>query len=137
MDADGREWGNPLRWGVDRFPPASRMCGGARERVFGKDHRPGVMPALASGPGFGPQMINPRAEGPIHRFRSGMPDMKPGFQPSIRAGAEFLWRCHRLVSGRAIGARTNRAFGPRTNGVVGSGTNRAIGPVEQSTNGAA
>ncbi len=72
MDADGREWGNPLRLGVDRFPPASRMCGGARERVFGKGHRPGVIPALATGQGFGPQMINPRAEGPIHRFRSGI-----------------------------------------------------------------
>ncbi len=51
MDADGREWGNPLRLGVDRFPPASRMCGGARERVFGKGHRPGVIPAQATGLG--------------------------------------------------------------------------------------
>ena len=29
--------------------------------------------------------------------------MKPGFQPSIPAGDQFLWRCHRLGWGRAVG----------------------------------
>ena len=28
-----------------------------------------------------------RAKGPIHRFRSRIPDMKPGFQPSGHANA--------------------------------------------------
>ena len=29
--------------------------------------------------------------------------MKPGFQPSIHAGDQFLWRCHRLEWCRAVG----------------------------------
>ena len=73
----------------------------------------------AGDPGFGPQIIDPRAECPIHSFWPRIPGMTPGFQPSVHSGAQFLWRCHRLGWGRAFGPRTNRDFGSRTNRVVG------------------
>jgi hypothetical protein len=95
---------SPIRKG---FPPPRTI--GQRPSVHASPHsrpfaalpppqrqRRGLIPAWGTAPGFGPQMLNSRAEGPIHRFRPRTPDMKPGFQPSIHVDALFLWRCHGL-----------------------------------------
>ena len=75
-------------------PPGWRNPGPSFSRAPTGQHRVPPVRTLYGQPPHVPQ---------LSKVRTDPFSMKPGFQPSIPAGDQFLWRCHRLEWCRAVG----------------------------------